>query len=108
MQEFKIRVLKLVQEIPYGYITTYKIIANKLGTKAFRQVGFALSKNDNPNIIPCYKVIKSNGDIGGYSGNGGIKEKILRLKKDGIIIRKNKILNLDKHLYKFDKNTLKI
>jgi len=49
---------------------------------------------------PCYKVIYHNGEIGGYSGRGGIKEKIKKLKRDGIIISGNKI-DLKRFLFKF-------
>jgi alkylated DNA nucleotide flippase Atl1 len=80
----------LLTKIPKGKVTTYKIIAKKLRIHP-RVVGKLLSKNTNIEKYPCYKVIRSDGRIGGFSGSGGIKEKMERLKKDGILIENNKI-----------------
>jgi methylated-DNA-[protein]-cysteine S-methyltransferase len=88
---------RLLRKIPKGKITTYKIIARKLRVHP-RVAGMLLSKNDSD--APCYKVINHNGKIGGYSGRGGIKGKIKLLRRDGIIIRGNKI-DLKKFLFKF-------
>ena len=88
---------ELLRKIPKGKVTTYKIIARKLGVHP-RVAGMLLSRNDSD--APCYKVISHSGKIGGYSGRGGIKGKIKLLRKDGIIIRGNKI-DLKKFLFKF-------
>lgn len=82
MREFKIKVLKIVSKIPKGEVLTYKKIAEMAGNpKAYRAVGNILNKNYNP-AIPCHRVIKSNGEIGGY--NRGKKRKIELLKKEGL------------------------
>jgi methylated-DNA-[protein]-cysteine S-methyltransferase len=65
-----------IDKIPYGSTITYKEIAIKIGKpRAARAVANACSKNPKPIIRPCHRVICSNGDMGGYSGPGGIEAK---------------------------------
>jgi len=97
--KFNEKVWNLTKKIPKGKITTYKIIAEKLNTKAYRAVGQALKKNTKPIIIPCHRVVNSDGTLGGYMGNKIIK-KIKLLKKEGIEIKDKKI-NLKKYLFEF-------
>jgi len=101
MANFQQRVLNLVKKVPKGKVITYKEIAEKLNTKAYRAVGNALRHNDQTIIIPCHRVINSDGTIGGYKGIKNSKEKIRLLKKEGINIRDNKIENLKDHLLGF-------
>ena len=75
---------QLLRKIPKGKVTTYKILAKKLKLHP-RTIAKLLSKNEFPNKYPCYKVVHSDGKIGGYTPKGQ-KEKIRRLKKDGINI----------------------
>jgi deoxyribonuclease V len=90
--------LMLLQQIPKGRVTTYKALAKALGNeKLVRVIGRILSQNKEPDKYPCYKVVYSNGKLGGYSL--GIKEKIRRLKKDGIEVKNNKIVNFEKFLF---------
>lgn len=91
LTDFEMRVCKLLLEIPKGKVTTYKEIGKKLNTKAYRAVGNALHKNPWPDKYPCFKVINSGGRLGGFGL--GMREKVRRLKKDGIIIRNNRISN---------------
>ncbi len=88
LTEFQKRVYNLLNKIPKGKVTTYKAIAKKLKSSP-RAVGKALNKNPWPIKIPCHRVIKSNGKIGGYKL--GIKNKIKLLKKEGIKIKNQKI-----------------
>ncbi len=68
-------------KIPKGQTRTYKWIAKKIKyPNAYRAVGNALSKNPFAPTIPCHRIIRKNGDIGGYSG--GIKKKQKLLKKE--------------------------
>lgn len=77
-------VYKVVAKIPKGKVLTYKEVAKYAGNKkACRAVGNILNNNYNPNI-PCHRVIRSDGKIGGY--NKGNEEKIRRLKQEGVII----------------------
>jgi len=96
---FDEKVLELTKKIPHGKVTTYKIIAHELNTKAYRAVGNALKRNTQPIVIPCHRVIHSSGHIGGYSR--GIKRKIELLKKEGIKIKNNKVVNLHEVLHRF-------
>jgi len=83
--DFKNKVYEIVRKIPRGKIMTYKRVAKLVGQpKAWRAVGNALNKNLNKKTIPCHRVIRSNGKIGGYKY--GIKKKIALLIKEGIII----------------------
>ena len=80
MKTFKNRVYQIVRKIPKGKIITYKEVAKKAGfPRAWRAVGNVLSKNQDPNI-PCHRVIRSNGKVGGY--NRGVKKKIALLRKE--------------------------
>ena len=81
-------VYKLTGKIPKGKVSTYKIIAEKLGTKAYRAVGNTLNKNRNKEV-PCHRVIKMDGSVGGFAK--GTKTKIKMLKKEGVEIKNNKI-----------------
>ena len=82
---FQRAVWKEIDKIPYGKIVTYSEIARKIGKpKAARAVANACGANPNPITTPCHRVICSNGDIGGYSGVGGIKKKIELLRKEGV------------------------
>lgn len=89
----------LLARIPKGKVTTYKIMAKKLRVHP-RVAGKLLSKNPDGVKYPCYKVIRYDGSLGGYSSKRGIKDKIEKLKKDGIVIKNNKI-DLKKYLFKF-------
>ncbi len=88
MKNFNKKCYSILRRIPKGKVTTYKDIANALKSKTYRAVGRAMKKNHNKNI-PCYKVIKSNGEIGGF--NKGIKKKIRLLKKDGIVVKMGRV-----------------
>ena len=80
--EWEKRVWSTVKNIPYGQAKTYQEIATLVGRpKGYRAVGNALNKNPLPILIPCHRVIKATGEIGGYGGGIIIKEKLLCLEK---------------------------
>ena len=96
------QVLKMLVKIPRGKITTYKELAHATNSSP-RAVGQIMRRNTHPGLYPCYKVIKSSGDIGGYDGctkGSKVNKKIMLLRKDGIIIEKGKV-NIEKYLYRF-------
>ena len=73
-------------EIPAGEVRTYKWIAQRIGRpSAARAVGLALGANPFAPVIPCHRVIRSDGKMGGYSGSGGIKTKMryLQMEREG-------------------------
>jgi methylated-DNA-[protein]-cysteine S-methyltransferase len=76
-------VYDVVAQIPEGKVTTYGDIARALGhPRASRVIGRLLNKNPNPIVTPCHRVIKSDGNIGGYAF-GKVRKKEL-LKKEGL------------------------
>lgn len=79
---FQLAVWKELQNIPYGQTTSYKEIAQKINKpKACRAVGMANNKNPLPIIIPCHRVIGSNGKLIGYAGGLKLKNYLLELEK---------------------------
>jgi|SRR3989344_3834595 len=104
MSSLKQSCYSLLQQIPKGKVTTYKSLAKALNSRAYRAIGQIMKRNPNPDLVPCYKVIKSDGSIGGYLGSDipNIKKKIQLLKKDGIGVEDNKV-NLNKYLHGFNK-----
>jgi methylated-DNA-[protein]-cysteine S-methyltransferase len=83
--KFEIKVWNYLKKIPRGMVKTYTQVAKAIGKpKAVRAVANAVGKNPYPPKIPCHRVIKSDGHLGGYSGKGGIKTKKLLLKREGI------------------------
>ncbi|MGO5441659.1 methylated-DNA--[protein]-cysteine S-methyltransferase [Megamonas funiformis] len=79
---FQLAVWKELQNIPYGQTTSYKEIAQKINKpKAYRAVGMANNKNPLPIIIPCHRVIGSNGKLIGYAGGLKLKNYLLKLEK---------------------------
>lgn len=79
---FQLAVWKELQNIPYGKTTSYKEIAQKINKpKACRAVGMANNKNPLPIIIPCHRVIGSNGKLIGYAGGLNLKNYLLELEK---------------------------
>ncbi len=79
--DFQKKVWSELLKIPYGRTASYKYIAQKLGDiKAIRAVGKANGANPIPIVIPCHRIINSDGSLGGYTGGLKIKEKLLRLE----------------------------
>lgn len=87
--KFQDKVYELCSKVPKGKVTTYKAIAEAMGTKAYRAVGRALNKNPYAPKVPCHRVISSDGSLGGFAT--GIKNKVKLLKKEGIKIENNRI-----------------
>ena len=85
--KFQIKVWNYLKRIPKGKVKTYNQVAKAIKKPfAVRAVANAIGKNPYPPKIPCHRVIRSDGSLGGYSGKGGIKTKRLLLKKEGITL----------------------
>ncbi len=97
MKSFNERCYAVLRKVPKGKVTTYKAIAKKLNSNAYRAVGNAMNKNPHAPKVACHRVIKSDGSVGGFAS--GTKNKIKMLKAEGIEIKKGKI-DLKKYLYK--------
>ena len=84
--KFQLKVWKYLKTIPKGKVKTYKQVAIAIKSpKSARAVANACAKNPYAPKIPCHRVIRSDGKLGGYSGPGGIKTKKKLLKSEGII-----------------------
>ena len=104
--EFYQKVYALCRKIPKGKVTTYKILAEKLGTKAYRAVGAAMNRNpygilncNGKNMVPCHRVVASNGNLHGFAH--GLKKKAELLERECIKVVTNKIADFEKVLFKF-------
>jgi len=83
---FQIRVCKEICSIPPGSAKSYKWVAGRIGDAgAARAVGQALNKNPFPILIPCHRVIKEDGSLGGFSQGSRLKKRLLELEKADII-----------------------
>lgn len=83
MTDFERKVLRWTMRIPCGQTRTYSWLARKVGKpRAARAVGNALRKNPLPIFIPCHRVVRSDGALGGYGGSQGtaMKERLLQLE----------------------------
>jgi len=96
---FNESVWNLCKQIPAGRVSTYKELAHALHCKAYRAVGNALNKNPYSPIVPCHRVVKSDGSLSGFAQ--GQKKKQRMLEKEGIIVEKGKIKLFYNKLYKF-------
>lgn len=85
----------LLEQVPAGKVTTYKALAEALGTRAYQAVGRAMNQNPNPVVVPCHRVVNHNGELGGYAFGMARKIELLtqeasRLKRIKWLILKTK------------------
>ena len=86
--KFQLIVWRYLIKIPRGKVKTYKEIAIDLKKpNSARAIANACAKNPYPPTIPCHRVIRSDGKLGGYSGSGGVKMKEKLLKKEGYLLK---------------------
>jgi len=86
--KFQIKVWNYLKKIPKGKLRTYSQVAKAINKPlAVRAVANAIGKNPFPPIIPCHRVVRSDGSLGGYSGKGGITTKKVLLKKEKIHLK---------------------
>ena len=85
--KFQKKVWNYLKTIRKGSVKTYKQVAIAINRpKSARAVANAIGKNPFAPKIPCHRVIRSDGSLGGYSGKGGVKTKKLLLKREGVIV----------------------
>lgn len=92
-------VYELASKIPEGKVSTYKEIAEKLGSRAYRAVGNALNKNPYAPKVPCHRIVNSDGRIGGFAT--GSRDKIKLLEKEGVKVKEGRIIDFEKVLFRF-------
>ena len=95
---FDQKVWGLLKRIPKGKVTTYRLIAKALDSRGYRAVGNACHRNPYAPVVPCHRVVRSDGSLGGFGG--GQRQKRLLLKKEGVAIKNNTIRNLGHYLFK--------
>jgi len=93
-----------MEKIPEGKVTTYSLIAKKLNTKAYRAVGNACRKNPYAPRVPCHRVVRSDGTIGGFGGKTSgktVEEKIQLLRKENVDVKNGRIVDFERVLFRF-------
>ena len=101
---FSEKVYDLLKKVPKGKVTTYKALAEKLNTKAYRAVGQAMRCNPHAPKVPCHRVVASDGTIGGFMGSNNVnskevKRKIRMLREEGVKIKDSKVVDFEKALF---------
>jgi O-6-methylguanine DNA methyltransferase len=106
-EQFQTEVLKLVQRIPRGRVTTYGEIARALtgSVHAARAVGQAVAHNPRPKELPCHRVVRSDGTVGEYAG--GVAMKIRLLREEGLEIKDCKVVEFEQKLFRFERETIR-
>lgn len=100
MNELEQRVYKELMRVPKGKVTTYGELAKAAGIKnGQRIIGQIMNRNPFPVIIPCHRVVKSDGKIGGYFYGQSVKTEML--SKEGISVKDGKIQNWEKSVFRF-------
>ena len=84
VNDFDLKVLRIVAEIPRGEVRTYKEVAECAGGRAWRAAGSAMARNPFPLVIPCHREVRSDLNLGNYGG--GVEMKRELLKKEGVKI----------------------
>lgn len=82
---FQRRVYEITSQIPKGSVCTYKVLSDALGCHSAQAVGQALKRNPFAPEVPCHRVVRSDGKLGGYMGEYGTKKRLL-LEAEGILI----------------------
>ena len=94
------KVYRKLLQVPKGKVTTYRELANAVGLKnGQRIIVMIIKKNPFPVIVPCHRVVKSDGKIGGYAYGKNVKSKMLT--NEGIKIKDGEIIDFDKAKFYF-------
>lgn len=100
LTKFEEAAINRLKKIPRGRVTTYRELARVLGRpRAARAVGNAMSKNPWAPRVPCHRVVRSDGQLGGYGGGPALKKRLL--KKEGVIIKNGRIVRFREISYRF-------
>ena len=99
MSNFKEKIYSKLKKVPKGKVTTYGQLAKAVNSKAYRAVGTAMNKNPYAPLVPCHRVVCSDGTIGGFAT--GVANKIRILKTESVEVNNKKIVDFEKKLFKF-------
>lgn len=100
---FASQVYTFLKQVPKGRVTTYKALAEALGTKAYQAVGTAMKNNPYAPQVPCHRVVSANGTIGGFRGQKSgqaVADKKKMLRQEGIEFEGSKITNFGQVFFK--------
>jgi methylated-DNA-[protein]-cysteine S-methyltransferase len=97
MTELAEKTYELLKTVPRGRVTTYKSLAEALGTRGYRAIGQFMKKNPYAPKVPCHRVVAASGAIGGYAG--GIPKKIQMLQAEGVQVKNNMIVDFPRVYY---------
>lgn len=89
----------LLKQIPEGKVTTYREMANAMGTRAWRAVGTAMARNSDLITTPCHRVVRSDGSVGQYAL--GANKKAELLEDEGVKIVDGKVKNFEQFFHRF-------
>lgn len=98
MKSFNERCYELLRKVPKGKVVTYKSLAEAMGTKAYRAVGNAMNKNPYAPEVPCHRVVKTDGSLGGFAS--GPQKKKEMLTQEGVVIREG-VIDLTRYAHRF-------
>jgi len=93
-----------MEKIPKGRVTTYALLAKKLNTRAYRAVGNACRRNPYSPEVPCHRVVRSDGTIGGYGGKTSgkaVERKMRMLREEGVEVKDGRIVDFQKAVFGF-------
>src|SRR3989338_9014071 len=101
---FNEKIWQLGKKVPKGKVTTYKLLAEAAGTRAYRAVGNAMNKNPygllscgyGKKMVPCHRVVDSSDHLHGFAH--GLKKKAELLRKEGVKVKNNRIVDFEKVL----------
>lgn len=98
--DFNNRCYELLKLIPEGKVTTYKEMARALNTKAWRAVGSAMAKNSQLGVIPCHRVVRSDGSVGQYAL--GTEKKAEMLASEGVEVSNGRVTDLQRFIHRYN------
>ena len=107
MTPFYERAYQLLRLVPAGRVTTYKELADALGTKAYRAIGQAMRNNPYAPEVPCHRVVGSDGRIGGFMGSrqaDTVNRKTTLLSDEGVTVENGRVMHFETVLFRFNNN----
>ena len=99
ISQFDKKLYAALKQVPRGRVTTYKELARAVHSRAYRAVGQAMGRNPFAPKVPCHRVVRSDGSLGGYSG--GLKRKVAILKREGVKISGGRVSDFKSKFYRF-------
>ncbi len=103
-ETFDERCYALLRRVPRGKVTTYSELAHALGSRGYRAVGNAMNRNPYAPAVPCHRVVKSNGCLGGFAHGAAAKARLL--KGEGVEIRNGRVVDFEKQCFRFRSSQL--